>query len=162
MKCFVEEEKYKQTIQQRPIHSFKELVMACGSMLPKNFKEIEIDVFLEYQWNTGKNQEGNEIVYLQFPFNTINGSFLCKHVEHANIWEMHKNPLAEDLETALYYVSTDAQGNEISHPFKRKGAFLKSNSGKSLKERNGEFDNGQAVENAQQDANPTGEQQSQW
>jgi hypothetical protein len=166
MKCFVPQEKYEQAIKQRPISSFKDLVMACGSMLPKNFKEIPIDAFLEYQWNSAFNQNGEEVVYLQFPFSTMSGAFLCPHVEHTEPWELHKNPNAGDLENAWWYTSKDATGAEVTHPFKRKGQYMNSNSAKNLKQRNGELENEAAVQSATEQGaattTGTGEQQSTW
>jgi hypothetical protein len=159
MKCYMPDDKYKAQIQSRPISSFKDIIMACGSMLPKNFKQIEIDVFMEYQWKTSVNAEGQEVIYLQFPSSTISGNFLCTHVSYKKPWVLHKNPHAQEFETALYYTTEDENGIEIQHPFKRNGRFMGSNSAKGLKERNNELDTESAVSNA---ANTSGEQQASW
>jgi hypothetical protein len=103
----------------RPIANFKEFCEICMGLLPKNYSEIVLDVFLQYQWQIGSN---NDRTYLELPKKMKYGRWLIPAVAPVGgAWIKHavENP-TDDVKKALYY--TDAEGNE--HPFFRNGWFM--------------------------------------
>ena len=137
----------------RPVSGFKAYIDLCATLLPKDFKQVPLDLFLQYKWTTTqkKDQEGNltgeEAVYLEIPRTARQGLWLIKHREAQVQWKMKKldpENTEDNVQQALWY--EDAAGN--IHPFKRSGYFIKSPWAKNLKERNGEMEGGSALANA--------------
>lgn len=96
-----------------PATSFTDYATRMLSLLPANFKERPVDVFLEYQWNIS---EGQDRTYLQIPKNMKGGRFLC--------------PSQEGSWTATYLedgslVYKSKEGKE--HPFTRSADYMSSN-----------------------------------
>lgn len=114
---FVDEATYKATIS-RPFTSFKDFIEVVASMLPKNFAEIPLDCFMQYQWqpSSGKNR-----TYLELPRKMKTGRWLVK--AQPGTWTKHiaENINAETKE-ALWY--TNEKGEK--HPFIKNGWFMLS------------------------------------
>lgn len=96
-----------------PPNNFMEFCMRLQSLIPANYQEIPVDVFLEYQWNISPNQSQT---YLEIPKNLKGGRFLCPHINPVGSWH-------EDKSNGLKYV--DDQGN--IHPFTRNQNYMESN-----------------------------------
>lgn len=80
MKCFVDENDVKAALAKR-IESFKDYVGILIGLLPKNFSEKKLDIFLQWGWQiTGENDK----TYLEIPKKVQYGKFLCAAVEPVN------------------------------------------------------------------------------
>lgn len=102
-----------------PISSFKQFCQVAMSIPPKNYKEIPLDIFMQWEWQL---RDGQEKTYLTIPSKMKYGKWLAP--AQAGIWEEHRveNP-ADTVREALYY--TNAEGNK--HPFVKNGWFMNSN-----------------------------------
>jgi hypothetical protein len=94
MKCFVSENDLKAALARR-ISSFKEFVGILINMLPKNFKETPLDIFMQYQYAI---KADNTMTYLEIPKKTKYGCFICKAVPATKTWTEIKN------EKELFYL----------------------------------------------------------
>lgn len=114
---FVDEATYKATIA-RPFTSFKDFITVVASMLPKNFAEIPLDCFMQYQWqpSAGKNR-----TYLELPRKMKTGRWLVKAQEGTWIKNIAESITVETKE-ALWY--TNEKGEK--HPFVKNGWFMLS------------------------------------
>lgn len=103
----------------RPIANFKEFCQIVMSLLPKNYAEQPLDIFMQYQWTL---REGQERTYLDLPTKMKYGKWVI--AAQAGIWTKHvaDNP-TEDTKKALWY--TNEAGEE--HPFFKNGWFMNSN-----------------------------------
>lgn len=135
MSCFVEREEYVKKLSEKPIKSFKEFCKVLMDMLPKNFDEIPLDIFMQYQY---KIKGEATMTYLEIPKNLKQGRFLCKHIPPVGEWKAIKkeNPVDAD-KNALYY--KDAANN--IHPFVRSGWFMNQPYAKQQKEETIDFGN---------------------
>lgn len=98
-----------------PIGSFKQFCNVATNVLPKNFNEVNLDIFAQWQWQlTGDNNK----TYLRLPKNMKHGKWVCPHIPPVGgEWEELR------LNGALSYKDTD--GNK--HPFSRQKWFMESN-----------------------------------
>lgn len=120
MKCFVSEEVYRAALS-RPINTFKDFCLTLQSILPVNYKEVDLDLFAHYQWTIkGENTQ----TFLEIPKKLKHGKFLCASVPSESGWQVVsiENP-ADSLQLALSYKNNEGQ----LHPFTRTGWFMKSN-----------------------------------
>lgn len=85
----------------------------CGAK-PSNFNVLPIDVFLEYQWNIGAD---NDRTFLQLPKNMKGGRFLSAAIDPVGKWNEVRDA------KGLRYV--DDANNE--HPFTRSSNYMESN-----------------------------------
>lgn len=87
-------------------------IKVLASLVPANFKTIPVDLFLEYQWNIGQDQE---MTFLTAPKNMKGGEFVCAAMKPVGTWTE-----VRDEEEGLHYV--DASGNK--HLFTRNKAYM--------------------------------------
>lgn len=83
-------------------------------LVPANYTEIPVDVFLEYQWNIPENQTRT---FLTLPKNMKGGYFIVPAQNPVGNWKEIRT------EQSLTYV--DDAGNK--HPFERNESFMTSN-----------------------------------
>lgn len=109
-----------------PIRSFKEFVQVAASCLPANFADIDLDIFLEYQWKIGKNADRT---YLDIPTSMKGGKWLVPHVPAIGEWKAVRKDAPEDNDQkALFYFDTgNPDTNNNLHPFTRYGRYMKGN-----------------------------------
>lgn len=133
------------------VASFEQFVSAAAGLLPSNFAEIEIDLFLAYQWAI---KGENECTFLEVPKTVKHGKFVCQSIDGewfecrikdgvATIgtdavdvseqkssivfeWEGQTFNVAKD--TALCYINKEG----LVHPFTRTDWFMSSNFGTRL------------------------------
>ena len=121
LKCYVPAEQI-QTALAVPINNFREYVGILRNLFPANTPTVELDIFMEYQWNiTGENTR----TFLQVPNKTKQGKFICAAVAPVGgNWKavVVENPDNTERQ-ALKYV--DGAGNV--HPFTRTGWYMNSN-----------------------------------
>jgi len=103
-----------------PVASFGEYATRICSLLPMGFDQKPLDLFLEYQWNFGKKQDGslNDKTYPTLPKNLKGGYFIVP--AQPGTWVEQR---AED--GALSYVN----GSQQQHPFTRDANFMSGNKG---------------------------------
>ena len=111
--AFVEKEVIKQALGV-PVANFKEFCIRAASVLPPNYKTVDLDIFAQYQWQISGD---NTRTYLRFPKNLKHGKWLCAAVQPVGEWKETRPG------GGLAY--KDDSGNE--HPFKRKKWFMTSN-----------------------------------
>lgn len=133
----------------RPISSFKQFAEITMSLLPKNYKEIPLDIFLQYQWQLKGDQERT---YLEIPSKMKYGAWLKP--AQPGTWTEHKaDSISESTKKALWY--TNEKGEE--HPFIKNGWFMLSNfatqqkSGASASDTTATVDTQAAAQNMQND-----------
>lgn len=109
----------------RPIGDFKGFCQVLMSMLPKNYKEIALDIFLQYEWQIGANQNRT---FLTIPNKMKYGKWLTK--AEPGTWTEHRveNP-ADSVTKALWY---ENEKGDI-HSFVKNGWFMNSNFGSQQK-----------------------------
>ena len=126
--CFVNSEVLKAAFN-RPIPDFKSFCEIAASVLPKDFKTIKLDIFMQYQWSI---RAGQNRTFLEIPNSMKNGKWLCPaQIPQAGAngpaeWKEVKKDivgLADNDANALYYM--DGAGNR--HPFSRYGRYMKGN-----------------------------------
>lgn len=94
-----------------PAKSFAEWATKLLSLVPANYAQIPVDVFLEYQWNiVGENTK----TFLHIPINMKGGRVFAPHKAPVGKWEAVVN------EKGLKYV--DTAGN--IHAFERNSSFM--------------------------------------
>lgn len=117
----VTEAQIKAALQSAPIPDFATYAQRMCALLPAGYENKALDVFLEYQWNFGKKQDGtfNDKTYPTLPKNMKGGYFIIP--AQPGIWVEKRG---ED--GSLTYVNS----NGAVHPFDRSANFMKSNKGK--------------------------------
>lgn len=107
-----------------PINSFKEYARICMGLLPKNYKDVKLDIFVHYGWNLGDKER----TYLEIPTKMKTGKWLV--VAQPGTWEKHlvDNP-GDDVREALFYTNEKSE----KHPFVRNGWFMNSKYGHQQK-----------------------------
>ena len=115
----VSEETIKNNFSKGSINTFEGWSKKYIQTLPHNYKQIPIDLFLEYEW---KIKKGSNQTFPRIPKNIKGGIFVCKAVEPVGSWKS----LIEDGE--LKYI--DDSGN--IHPISKSANFMNSNKGKQL------------------------------
>lgn len=114
--CFREREQVQAALS-RPIKDFKDFCNLAQGGLPKNFREIPLDIFMHYQWNIS---EGQTRTFLEIPKNMKQGLWLC--AARPGNWKEVRTG-CDDCSKALYYVNE----KEEEHPFIRSGWFMNHN-----------------------------------
>lgn len=151
--CYLEADAIKAAMA-RPIASFKEFCEIAMSLLPKNYNEQLLDIFLQYQWALGEKER----TYLEIPTKMKQGRWITPAV--APIGGEWKKTVIEgasdENKKALFYV--DGAGNE--HPFFKNGWFMNNNYAKQQTSANAEASAGAAV--ATSEAGATNAKQSTW
>lgn len=124
--CFVAKDKLAAHFNQ-PINSFKDYCTIAMNALPRNFNEVVLDIFMQYQWNI---REGQNRTFLEIPKSMKNGKWLqVAQVPQAGAdgpaeWkEVRKEKPQDNDQTALVY--KDGAGN--THNFTRYGRYVKGN-----------------------------------
>lgn len=137
MKCFIKEEELKAAIQKWATGGTITFKSFCGllmSLLPKNYKEIPLDIFMQFQYNI---KGDNKATYLEFPKKVSYGKFVVAAVKPTHIWTEVRNT------EELFYIDTTsemiaANPNIVNtanrHPFTRNKWFLESNFANQQKE----------------------------
>jgi len=95
--------------------TFSQFAQALLALVPRNYKETPIDVFLEYQWEI---KDGQDRTYLILPANMKGGPWICPHIPGD-----FKEVRSED---ELVYVNSKG----VKHKFERNATFLNSNKAK--------------------------------
>ena len=115
-------EDFVKTSLGRPFKGFKDYCQHCMTILPKDFAERKLDIFMQFQWqiSTGQNR-----TFLDIPTKMNQGKWLCAAVEPVGgDWkEVRKESPDDKDQAALTYV--DGAGN--IHPFVKTGWFVNSN-----------------------------------
>lgn len=115
--CFVDTSVIQKAMSV-PIKSFKEYATIAASVLPKNFNEIPLDIFLQYQWQI---RPGQNMTYLEIPQSMKNGKWLSPAIKPVGEWkEVRKKDPSDNDQRALQYI--DEAGN--IHPFTRYGRYM--------------------------------------
>lgn len=122
----VTDEKLEKALEKAP-STFEDWVEILIELLPENFANLDIDIFLEYQWNI---RDGNDRTYLIIPRNMKGGKFLVPKVTPSGSWKK-----IEDS-SGMRYV--DDKGK--LHPFSRNVWYMESNKANQQKlEKNENF-----------------------
>ena len=110
LKCFKDEDSVKAALTKR-INSFKEFCGILMAGVPKNFSEVPLDIFLQWQWSiTGENDK----TYLELPKKISYGRFVCKHeIPTSGEW----TKVVTDSE--LYYIDATAKQVEENPELKK-------------------------------------------
>jgi hypothetical protein len=111
---FVPKETIK-TALSVPINGFKQFCNIAANILPKDFANMPVDIFAQWQWQiTGDNTK----TYLRLPKNMKHGKWLAKHIAPiGGEWKEMK------LNGSLSYQDS----NGTKHPFTRTKWFMSSN-----------------------------------
>lgn len=103
-----------------PVTGFADYATRICSLLPMGYNNKPLDLFLEYQWNFGKKQDGtmNDKTYPTLPKNMKGGYFIVP--AQPGVWVEKR---AED--GSLSYENSNGQ----KHPFERDANFMTGNKG---------------------------------
>jgi hypothetical protein len=103
-----------------PVTSFADYSTRICALLPMGYNSKPLDLFLEYQWNFGKKQDGtmNDKTYPTLPKNMKGGYFIIP--AQPGVWSEKR---AED--GSLSYENSNGQ----KHPFERDANFMSGNKG---------------------------------
>lgn len=102
-----------------PPTSFADYAQRLQALLPIGYDKKPLDVFLEYQWNYAKKQDGsfNDKTYPTLPRNMKGGYFIVP--AQPGVWVENRE------EGKLCYTNS----NGTKHPFERSKDFMESNKG---------------------------------
>lgn len=116
----------------RPITSFKEFCTVAMSLLPKDYAEKPLDIFMQFQWQP---DEGQNKTYLEIPKKMKYGAWL-KPAQPGKWKEVRKANPSDNDRDALYYVNEEVPAGqpEQRHPFVKNGWFMQSNFAHQQKE----------------------------
>lgn len=158
MSCFIDREAYIAALQ-RPIEDFKKFCKIIESMLPKNFRDIKLDVFMQYQ---NEIKEGQSMTFLELPKNMKHGRWICPAMEGSWIEKRLENP-SDDAIEALWYEREDgkideATGKVAKHVFVRRGWFMNHNLAKQQRNEKASNSNGGTATSAAAVTTPLPEQ----
>lgn len=125
---FVKKEDIQQAFIKYKPSNYKALADMYINIMPKDYAEKDIDLFLQYGW---KMAEGADKTYLQVPKPSTlkHGIIACEHVV-GKFKELRKQNPSDTDEKALQYIGEDAK---TIHPFIRTGWFVNSNYAKQQK-----------------------------
>jgi len=103
-----------------PVVSFADYAQRVCALLPIGYDKKPLDLFLEYQWNIGKKQDGtlNDKTYPTLPKNMKGGYFIVP--AQPGVWVEERG---EDK--SLCYKNSNGQ----KHPFERDANFMTGNKG---------------------------------
>jgi len=122
VKAYIDEEIIKEATKEGK--TFKDFTETLTSLLPENYSEIPVDVFLEFQ---SKIKKGQKRTYLEIPRFVSYGKFFVK-----NNGKEYKKDIVEDAgewDTYLRYINVE--GDEmLIHPFKRSKHYMSSSRAK--------------------------------
>lgn len=118
---FIEKEIIVNSFVGKKISGFADFAKLMISLLPQNFNEIPLDLFLRWSWSI---KEGQNTTFLEIPNTMKHGEFIALHTE--DNWVEIVNKGAKDNETALWYEKY-VDDKVLKHPFKRTGWFMNSN-----------------------------------
>jgi len=93
--------------------NFVEYFKKLKTVLPENYKDIPVDVFLQWQYRI---KEGQDTTFLELPYGMADGYWISRHVEPVGEWK-------EEI-TSEYIRYIDDAGNE--HPLKKDKSFVNS------------------------------------
>lgn len=121
--AFVEDKKIRQALA-RKTSDFKSYISALASVLPPDFAEKDLHIFLQYQWQPSSGQTKT---YLEIPTKMKQGPWLTPAIPGK--WEERRAEKFNDKTTkALWYVNVDGtpdeKGNLPEHLFTKNGWFL--------------------------------------
>lgn len=105
-----------------PIKDFKHFCQVAMSILPKTYKDIPLDIFLQWGWNLGDKEK----TYLEIPTKMKYGRWLsaAQKPENSSSWkEVRVENPSDSVREALFYID----GNNNKHPFIKNGWFMNSN-----------------------------------
>ena len=122
--CFIDADSIKAGFS-RPIPDFKTYCQIAMGMLPKDYKDVLLDIFLQYQWTL---KEGKERTYLEIPQKMKYGKWLATATGQQWKETRVENP-DQNVREAIYY--TNDKGEK--HPFIKNGWFMSSNFAKQQK-----------------------------
>lgn len=116
-----------QTALTPPPKSFKDYFSKLQKVIPQDYKERNVDVFLQYQ---AKIRQGQDRTWLELPWGMMDGYWITPHIEPVGQW-------TEVIDkTGIKY--TDEAGNE--HPIQKSKSFIGSGKDK-LQEKKSEPNN---------------------
>ena len=103
-----------------PVFAFSEYAQRVCSLLPIGYDKRPLDLFLEYQWNFGKKEDGtfNDNTYATLPKNMKGGYFIVP--AQPGVWVESRG---ED--GSLSFKNSNGQ----KHPFERDANYMNSNKG---------------------------------
>jgi hypothetical protein len=115
----VTEEALRAAFATAPV-SFADYAQRICSLLPIGYDKKPLDLFLEYQWNFGKKQDGTlqDKTYPTLPKNMKGGYFIVG--AQPGVWVEKR-----EEDGKLTYVNSNGQ----KHPFERDANFMSSNKG---------------------------------
>jgi hypothetical protein len=139
--AFIDADTLKASLS-RPFKSFKDFAQFASTLLPKNFSEIPLDIFLQYQWQISPNQTRT---YLDIPKKMKYGVWLKPSSEYPGTWtENRAESITEQTKKAIWY--TNEKGEE--HAFQKNGWFMLSNFANVQKVEGGDSSQGAAAMNS--------------
>lgn len=98
--------------------TFQAFCNVAASVLPQNYTELPVDLFLEYQWQIKGTATQT---YLQIPKKVKHGHFICKHMPGD-----FKPVLTENFEDRTDNVLRYVNAEGVTHLFVRGGWYMKS------------------------------------
>ena len=103
-----------------PVASFADYATRVCALLPIGYDKKPLDLFLEYQWNFGKKEDGslNDKTYPTLPKNMKGGYFIVP--AQPGVWVETR-----EEDGKLTYVNSNGQ----KHPFERDSNFMSGNKG---------------------------------
>lgn len=123
--AFQESDVIKQALSRPFPGGFKEWCKALEALLPPNFKDKPLDIFLNFQWQIGANANKT---YLDLPKKTAYGKYIVAS-DGKDYEEQRKENPDDNDKAALVYVATPppgVEGEPVYHPFVRNGWFMNS------------------------------------
>lgn len=117
--CFVEGDTVKAALN-RPITSFKEFAKIAMDVLPKDYKEKQLHIFMQFGWQLGEKDR----TYLEIPSKMKSGRWLSPAIPGNWVEKKVENP-SDSVREALYYINKDNETEK--HAFIRNGWFMNSN-----------------------------------
>lgn len=157
LRCFVSEEALKKAFSI-PITSFKQFCTVAASLLPKDFADQKLDIFMQYQWQV---RAGQNRTFLEIPQSMKNGKWLCPAITPVGEWkEVRKKDPSDNDQKALVYV--DDAGNQ--HLFTRYGRYMNGSLANIQKTGDAEKEDAASSNIAQGDSTPpaAGQAEAGW
>lgn len=113
------EEALRASLSASPINSFAEYAARVCALFPTGFNTKPVDVFLEYQWNFGKKEDGslNDKTYPTLPGNMKGGYFIVS--AQPGVWSEDRT------DGGLRYRNQ----NNVEHPIHKTKDFMESRKG---------------------------------
>jgi hypothetical protein len=108
-----------------PPVSFADYAQRVCALLPIGYNNKPLDLFLEYQWNFGKKQDGSlqDKTYPTLPKNMKGGYFIVP--AQPGVWIEKKDEMGNLEDGKLVYINSNGQ----KHPFERDANFMSGNKG---------------------------------